>query len=93
MPIVAICNWLRRGTVKSVNHAMNLQDLFRQLFNHPRTLEDLRITEERSKQIMSATMLGENPYRILSRLHAYSQRRQTPLMHDAKNRSNKQTPN
>ena len=38
-------------------------------------------------------MLGENPYRILLRLHAYSQRRQTPLMHDAKNRSNKQTPN
>ena len=34
---------------------MNLQDLFMQLFNHPRTLEDLGITEERSKQIMSAT--------------------------------------
>ncbi len=47
---------VRRGTVKSVNHAMNLQDLFRQLFNHPRTLEDLGITEERSKQIMSATI-------------------------------------
>ncbi len=40
---------VRRGTVKSVNHAMNLQDLFRQLFNHPRTLEG--ITGERSKQI------------------------------------------
>ena len=26
---------VRRGTVKSVNHAMNLQDLFRQLFNQP----------------------------------------------------------
>ena len=47
---------VRRGTVKSVNHAMNLQDLFRQLFNHPRTLEDLGITEELSKQIMSATI-------------------------------------
>jgi hypothetical protein len=47
---------VRRGTVKSVNHAMNLQDLFRQLFNHPSTLEDLGITEERSKQIMSATI-------------------------------------
>ena len=35
---------------------MNLQDLFRQLFNHPRTLENLEITEERSKQIMSATI-------------------------------------
>ena len=42
--------------MKSVNHAMNLQDLFRQLFNHPSTLEDLGITEERSKQIMSATI-------------------------------------
>ena len=47
---------VRRGTVKSMNHAMNLQDLFRQLFNHPRTLEDLGITEERSKQIMSTTI-------------------------------------
>jgi hypothetical protein len=47
---------VRRGAVKSVNHAMNLQDLFRQLFNHPSTLEDLGITEERSKQIMSATI-------------------------------------
>jgi hypothetical protein len=35
---------------------MNLQDLFRQLFNHPRTLEDLGITEERTKQIMNATI-------------------------------------
>ena len=35
---------------------MNLQDLFRQLFNHPRTLKDLGITEERCKQIMSATI-------------------------------------
>jgi hypothetical protein len=40
---------VRRGAVKSVNHAMNLQDLFRQLFNHPSTLEDLGITEEISK--------------------------------------------
>jgi hypothetical protein len=47
---------VRRGTVKSVNHAMNLQDLFRQIFNHPSTLEDLGITEDRSKQIMSATI-------------------------------------
>ncbi len=48
---------VRRGTVKSVNHALNLQDLFRQLFNHPSTLEDLGITEERSKpNIMSATI-------------------------------------
>jgi hypothetical protein len=39
-----------------MNHAMNLQDLFRQLFDHPRTLEDLGITEERRKQIMSATI-------------------------------------
>jgi hypothetical protein len=31
---------VRRRAVKSVNHAMNLQDLFRQLFNHPSTLED-----------------------------------------------------
>jgi hypothetical protein len=45
---------VRRGAVKSVNHAMNLRDLFRQLSNHPSTLEDLGITEERSKQIMSA---------------------------------------
>jgi hypothetical protein len=28
---------VRRGAVKSVNHVMNLQDLFRQLFNHPST--------------------------------------------------------
>ena len=42
--------------VMAVNHAMNLQDLFRQLFNHPRTLEDLGITEERGKQIMSVTI-------------------------------------
>jgi hypothetical protein len=35
---------------------MNLQDLFRQLFNHPSNLKDLGITEERSKQIMSATI-------------------------------------
>jgi hypothetical protein len=47
---------VQRGTVKSVNHAMNLQDLFRQLFNHPSTLEDLGIIEEHSKQIMSATI-------------------------------------
>ena len=47
---------VRRGAAKSVNHAMNLQNLFRQLFNHPRTLEDLGIKEERSKQIVSATV-------------------------------------
>jgi hypothetical protein len=47
---------VRRGAVKSVNHAMNLQDLFRQMFNHPSTLEDLGITGQRSKQIMSATI-------------------------------------
>ena len=47
---------VRRGTVKSVNHAMNLQDLFRQLFNNPSTLEDLGITEDQSKQIMSVTI-------------------------------------
>ena len=47
---------VRRGTTKSVNHAMNLQDLFRQLFNHPRTLEDLGITKERNERIMSATI-------------------------------------
>ena len=75
MPIVAICNWLRRGTVKSVNHAMNLQDLFRQLFNHPRTLEDLGITEERSKQIMSATIDAwkeslQNPFALACALSA-----------------------
>jgi len=55
--------------VKSVNHAMNLQDLFRQFFNHPRTLEDLGITEDRSKQIMSATIDAwreslQNPFAI-----------------------------
>jgi hypothetical protein len=47
---------VRRGAVKSVNHAMNLQDLYRQLINHPSTLEDLGITEECSKQIMTATI-------------------------------------
>jgi hypothetical protein len=47
---------VQRGTVKSVNHAMNLQELFRHLFNHLSTLEDLGITEECSKQIMSATI-------------------------------------
>ena len=66
---------VRRGTVKSVNHAMNLQDLFRQLFNHPRTLEDLGITEERSKQIMSATIDAwkeslQNPFALACVLSA-----------------------
>jgi hypothetical protein len=61
--------------VKSVNHAMNLQDLFRQLFNHPRTLEDLGITEERSKQIMSATIDAwkeslQNPFALACVLSA-----------------------
>jgi hypothetical protein len=46
----------RRGVVKSVNHVMNLQDLISQLFNDPSTLEDLGITEECSKQIMTATI-------------------------------------
>ena len=60
---------VRRGAVKSVNHAMNLQDLFRQLLNHPSTLEDLGITGERSKQIMGATIDAwrdslENPFAL-----------------------------
>jgi len=46
----------RRGVVKSVNHVMNLQDLISQLFKDPSTLEDLGITEECSKQIMTATI-------------------------------------
>jgi len=55
--------------VKSVNHAMNLQDPLRQLFNHPSTLEDLSITEERSRQIMSATIhawrdFQQNPFAL-----------------------------
>ena len=45
---------VRRGKVKSVNHAMNLQDLFRQLFNHPKTLKDIGITAERQALVMSA---------------------------------------
>jgi len=66
---------VRRGTVKSVNHAMNLQDLFRQLFNHPRTLEDLGIKEERSKQIMTATIDAwreslQNPFVLACELSA-----------------------
>jgi hypothetical protein len=36
-PIVAIYNCLCKGVRWSVNHAKNLQDLFRQLFNHPST--------------------------------------------------------
>jgi hypothetical protein len=68
---------VRRGAVKSVNHAMNLQDLFRQLFNHPSTLEDLGITEQRSKQIMSATIDAwrdslQNPFALAC---VYSHRR------------------
>ena len=51
---------VRRGTAKSVDHAMNLQDLFRQLFNHPKTLEDLGITQERNEKIMSATIEAWN---------------------------------
>ena len=47
-----------KGAVKSVNNGMNLQDLVRQLLNHPSTLEDLGITEERGKQIMSAQRTG-----------------------------------
>jgi hypothetical protein len=39
--------------VKAYSHEFTRS--FRQLFNHPSTLEDLGITEERSKQIISAT--------------------------------------
>ena len=46
---------VRRGKVKSVDHAMNLHDLFRQLFNHPKTLMDIGITAERQALVMSAT--------------------------------------
>jgi hypothetical protein len=66
---------VRRGMVNSVNHAMNLQDLFRQLFDHPRTLEDLGIAEERSKQIMSAPIDAwreslQNPFALACVLSA-----------------------
>ena len=46
---------VKRGKTKSVDHAMNLEDLFRQLFNHPRTLQDIGITAERRARIMKAT--------------------------------------
>ena len=34
---------------------MNLEDLFRQLFNYPKTLKDIGITAERSARVMVAT--------------------------------------
>ena len=46
---------LRRGKTKSVDHRMNLEDLFRQLFNYPKTLKDIGITAERSARVMVAT--------------------------------------
>ena len=46
---------VRRGKVKSVDHTMNLHNLFRQLFNHPKTLKDIGITAERQALVMSAT--------------------------------------
>ena len=46
---------LRRGKTKSVDHKMNLEDLFRQLFNYPKTLKDIGITAERSARVMVAT--------------------------------------
>ncbi len=87
---------VRRGTVKSVNHAMNLQDLFRQICNHPRTLEDLGITEERSKQIMSAMYnrclerIPTESFRACMCTLSADKRLCDTLMHDAKKRSNKQ---
>jgi hypothetical protein len=56
--------------MKTVNHAMNLRDLFRQLINHPGTLKDLGITQERSKQIMSAVIDAwrdslQNPFALV----------------------------
>ena len=39
---------VRRGAAKSVNHAMNLQDLFRQLFNHPKTQKYVMRTQKGS---------------------------------------------
>ena len=45
---------VKRGKAKSVNHSMNLIDLFRQQFNAPKTLEDLGITPERITRIMTA---------------------------------------
>ena len=87
---------VRRGAAKSVNHAMNLQDLFRQLFNHPRTLEDLGITEERSKQIMSATIDAwrdslQNPFALAcvlsSQINAADARRKEQEQEAAATRS------
>ena len=68
---------VRRGAVKSVNHAMNLQEHFRQLFNHPTTLKDLGMKEERSKQIMSATIdvwkdSPQNPFALACLINALS---------------------
>ncbi len=79
-----------------MNHAINLQDLFRQLFNHSRTLEDLGITEERSKQIMSATIDAwreslQNPFalaRVLSaQINAADARRKEQEQQAAATRS------
>ncbi len=82
--------------MKSVNHAMNLQDLFRQLFNHPSTLEDLGITEERRKQIMSATIDAwrdslQNPFALAcvlsSQINAADARRKEQELKAAATRS------
>ena len=87
---------VQRGAMKSVNHAMSLQDLFRQLFNHPSTLEDLGITEERSKQIMSATIDAwrdslENPFALAcvfsSQINAADARRKEQEQKAASTRS------
>ncbi len=84
---VSILLPVRKGAVKSVNHAMNLQELFRQIFNHTSTLKDLGITEESSRQIISATIdvwkdSLQNPFAlacVLSpQIHAASVRRKEP---------------
>jgi hypothetical protein len=63
---------------------MNLQELFRRLFNHPSTLKDLWITEERSKQFMNTTIdvwrdSLQNPFALAcvlsSQIHAADARR------------------
>ncbi len=66
MPIVAICNclcegvrwkaWIMRWICKT--------SLVRQLFNHPRPLEDLGITEERSKQKRPTTVSKQTYYSV-----------------------------
>ena len=82
---------VRRGAAKRVNHKMNLQDLFRQFFNPPRILEDLGMTEERRKQIMSATIDAwrdslQNPFALACVLASQIML----LMHGAKNRNKRQ---